>query len=125
MPNAQYRAGQKVAYALTGNGKKPGELRANGYQCMMSAGSKGDHKIDIIAWKPGERLAIQCKVDGYLPPRERWALFNSARNLGAIPLLAWWHKEGRAARTIAYARLLSAEPGDMTPWTPDHAMEGL
>jgi hypothetical protein len=104
-------------------------LEADGYWCMRSAGSKGT--ADIIAikrgpgfhWQPGIKdiLFIQCKTDGYLAPAERAGLVDLSTKLGATSLVASWHKEGRAARTVRFEWL----DGDGTkrPWTPDYALE--
>jgi Holliday junction resolvase len=62
------------------------DLIDNGYRIIESAGSKG--KIDIIAGKPGQRLAIQCKIRGALGTDEWNQLLAWARDFDAVPILA-------------------------------------
>ena len=96
-------------------------LADNGYYVARSAGSKG--VADIIAAKPGEWLLVQCKRDGKLTPRERADLMEIASWVDATPLLAWWQKDGRQARRVVFAVVVSIRPPLYVPWTPDHAME--
>jgi Holliday junction resolvase len=97
------------------------DLEDNGYLLVIkSGGSKG--KVDVIALKRGETVIVQCKRAGTISPADRTALRRLALDLGAIPLLARWHKEGNAARTIAYIELTSMGPAGNRPWTPDHAL---
>ena len=96
-------------------------LEDNGYYVIRSAGSKGI--IDLSAFKVGETLLIQCKTDGYLTPAERVSLRKLAMLLGVVCLVARWHKEGRAARVVAFSELMSMGPAGHRPWTPDHGLE--
>jgi Holliday junction resolvase len=100
-------------------------LRANGYYVTRSAGSKG--LIDVIAMKRGETLLIQCKAGnrGWISPIDRTELYKLACDLGHVPLVGFWAKQGNAARTIRFDRLLgNHEDGAYrAPWTPDWAME--
>jgi Holliday junction resolvase len=101
-------------------------LRVNGYEVIRSAGSKG--KVDLAAFKQGELLFVQCKLDGKAGPAERAELRRLAMLVDAAPLLARWHKEGRTAREVRFARLVASwngGPFDQVPWTPDHALEAL
>jgi Restriction endonuclease len=96
-------------------------LEANGYELVIkSGGSKG--KVDVIALKPGETLLVQCKLAGTMSPADRVALRSLAYDLGAVPLLARWVKEGSAARTIGYTEITSRAPAGHRPWTPDRAL---
>ncbi len=113
MANRKYANGRTLEYAAEA------DCKANGYWARRLPSSKGE--CDVIAVKLGEVLMIQCKLDGYMPPAERVKLFNVAAIHGCVPLLASWHKEGRAARTIRYERLVT--PAAMCDWIPDHAME--
>jgi Holliday junction resolvase len=129
MPNAAYRDGRKLEYAAAA------DLRSNGYTVLRMAGSHGI--VDLIAVKPGELLFIQCKLDGYLTPRERAGLLELARPpdreallavaglTGGVPVLACWQKDGRHARVIEYRELTGPGPRDWRAWTPDWAMEAL
>ena len=92
-------------------------LEDNGYYVIKSGGSKGI--VDLAAFKPGELLFVQCKRAGYLSPSERRTLHGLAVKLGAVPLAAFWHKQGTAARTIAYVELFSLHG---SPWSPDHGI---
>jgi hypothetical protein len=96
-------------------------LEDNGYYVTKSGGSKG--VVDLVALKPGEVLLVQCKTDGYLAPAERTALRQLALRLNATALAGRWAKEGRAARTVGFAELVSMEPAGNRPWTPDHALD--
>lgn len=96
-------------------------LEDNGYYVIRSAGSKG--MADLAAFKAGEMILVQCKTDGYISPAERVAFRKLAITLEATCLVARWHKEGRAARTVAFAELISMGPAGVRPWTPDHGLE--
>ncbi len=90
-------------------------LRSEGYQTIRAAGSKG--KIDVLAFKTGQTLAIQAKRNGKIPPAERFALVELATILDAIPILAWKH---RGTRQPQYDRLpfptdQIADPGTEEP----------
>lgn len=62
------------------------DLEANGYRLIRSAGSKG--KIDLLAGKPGQRLAVQCKITGLLSTAEWNLLIEWAACFDAVPVLA-------------------------------------
>jgi len=117
MPNANYQRGRRLEYDAAA------ALEADGYLVMRAPGSKGC--ADLIALKRGEVLLVQCKTDGYLTPDERAELFGAARLVGAVPLSARWVKDGRAARKVWFAELVStdsARSGGERAWTADHAM---
>lgn len=96
-------------------------LQDNGYLLVIkSGGSKG--KVDVIALKRGETVLVQCKLSGTISPADRTQLRRLALDLGAIPVLARWVKEGNAARTIGFTELTSMGPAGNRPWTPDHAI---
>jgi Holliday junction resolvase len=96
-------------------------LEDNGYVLVIkSGGSKG--KVDVIGLKLGETVLVQCKRSGDIRPAERIALRQLAIALAAVPLIARWHKEGNAARTIAFTELTSMGPAGHRSWTPDHAI---
>jgi hypothetical protein len=119
MPNAKYRAGRDLEYAAAR------DLEANGYLVVRAAGSHG--LADLIAFKTGELLIVQCKTDGKMTAQQRYRLTELAcmvpASPPAVPLIARWEATGpRGGRTVAYARTyynhLPTEP-----WTPDHALE--
>lgn len=89
-------------------------LVSNGYDVLRSAGSKT--KVDLLAFKPGQVLVIQCKRNGTLPPAERVEVRRIAAILGAVPLLA-------SRPRITYQQLTGAGPRDRKPWTPDEIGE--
>lgn len=60
-------------------------LRGDGYLVVRAAGSKGP--ADLLAFKPGQTLAINCKLVT-LPPAEWDAFFQLCVDLGWTPLLA-------------------------------------
>jgi len=96
-------------------------LEDNGYYVIKSAGSKGI--ADLVGIKPGEILYVQCKLDGYLTPAERVSFRQAALASGAVPVVARWVKEGRAARTPGFRELTSMGPAGNRDWTPDHGMQ--
>lgn len=98
-------------------------LRADGYEVIRSAGSKT--KIDLIAIKQDQILFVQCKLDGLCPPAERSALLALARMVDAVPLVAYSHREGRAAAVVRYRELLGPGPKEFAPWTPDSVTEAV
>ena len=114
MSGSNYRRGADLERAA----KK--YLEDNGYYVIKSAGSKG--VADLVGIKPGETLYVQCKTDGYLLPDERVRFRQAALKSGAVPLVARWAKEGRAAREIGFRELTSMGPAGNRDWTPDHAM---
>ena len=114
MSGANYRRGADLERAA----KK--YLEDNGYYVIKSAGSKG--VADLVGIKPGETLYVQCKTDGYLLPDERVRFRQAALKSGAVPVVARWVKEGRAAREIGFRELTSMGPAGNRDWTPDHGM---
>lgn len=78
-------------------------LTANGYDVVRAAGSKGGTKADLIAFKPGQLLLVQCKRRGVLPPAEWNRLVEVAGWVQALAILAAVHPTGRG---IEYSRLL-------------------
>lgn len=108
-----YSDGRKLEYATQH------ELEANGYITLRTAGSKG--AVDVIGFKQGEIVMVQCKLSGKLGPAERAKVYGLASMVGAVPLVARWHKEGRAAREVQFAQLIT--PLQYQTWTPDHGFE--
>ena len=96
-------------------------LEDSGYYVVRSAGSKG--AVDLAAWKEGEVVLVQCKMDGYLDPGERVAFRKLAISLDATCLVGRWEKKGRAARTVAFVELTSMGPAGFRSWSPDHGLE--
>lgn len=83
--------------------KTSDDLAANGYDVVRAAGSKGSTKVDLAAFKPGELLLVQCKLDGTLGPDEWDRLVEVAGWVGAAPILA---ANGPRGRGVTYTRLL-------------------
>lgn len=96
-------------------------LEENGYEVIRSAGSKG--KVDLVAFKRGELLFVQNKINGLCAPAERSRLRDLAGMVDALPLVAYSHKEGRAAAVVRYRLLTGDGPKHWASWTPDHAMK--
>lgn len=94
-------------------------LEAEGYEVIRSAGSKG--KIDLVAFKTGAFLFVQCKLNGLCPPAERVEILRLARMGGATPLVAHRKPDGRKV-TVGYRRLLGPGPKEFEPWYPDFYM---
>lgn len=90
------------------------EVRAhlvlNGYDVIRSAGSKT--KVDLLAFKPGQVLVIQCKRNGVCPPAERVELLRVACILGAVPLVA-----GRPK--VTFRQITAAGPKAWAAWAAD------
>lgn len=108
-----YSDGRKLEYAAQE------ALEAEGYITMRAAGSRG--AVDVLGFKQGQILIVQCKLDGYLTPAERTKVYGLAVMIAAVPLVARWHKDGRAARRVAFGELLDTER--IRPWTADHGFE--
>lgn len=79
------------------------DLIANGYLVMRAAGSKGGTKADLVAFKPGQQLLIQCKTDGRITAGEWDQVVTVAGWVGAVPILA---VNGVNGRGVLYVRLL-------------------
>jgi len=112
MPNAKYRDGRDLEYAVMAH------LEKNGYTIMCrAAGSHGP--ADVIAVKPGELLFVQCKTNSKDSAAKRANLARLATWAAAIPLVASWQPTGpRGGRRPGYSRAVAGNP-----WTPDHALE--
>jgi Holliday junction resolvase len=80
------------------------DLIENGYLVMRAAGSKGGTKADLVAFKPGQQLLIQCKTDGRITSGEWDTLVTVAGWVGAVPILA---VNGERGRGVSYIRLLT------------------
>lgn len=93
------------------------DLREQGYEVMRSAGSKG--KIDVLGMKPGQLLFVQCKINGKCSPAERAEVFRLSRMVGAVPLVAYKHKDGRSAAVVKYRMLTGSGPSAWVVWSPD------
>jgi Holliday junction resolvase len=78
-------------------------LAANGYDVVRAAGSKGGTKADLIAFKPGQLLIVQCKRNGTLPLSEWDRLVEVSGWVQGVPVLATIPAAGKG---IEYVRLL-------------------
>lgn len=78
-------------------------LEENGYALVRAAGSKGSTKADLLAFKPGQLLLVQCKLDGKLPAVEWDRIVEVAGWVAAVPLLA---SNGPRGRGVLYQWLL-------------------
>lgn len=95
-------------------------LTEQGYTVMRSAGSKT--KCDLLAFKPGQVLMVQCKRHGgALPPVERVELLRLAALIPtvALPVMAY---QPAPRRPISYAVLTGPGPKDRRAWTPDEVV---
>lgn len=110
-----YSDGRRLEYATQN------ELERNGYITVRTAGSHG--AVDVLGFKQGEIVMVQCKLTGKLGPAERTKVYGLAAMVGAVPLVARWHKDGRSAREVRFERLLS--PLALCDWTPDHGFERI
>ena len=90
------------------------DLESHGYVTVRSAGSHSP--VDVVAMKYGTIAAVQCKLDGYIPPDEWNELWEFAVSAGATPVMAEPYKEGRKTGII-YRRLTSRKDGGgRQPW---------
>jgi Holliday junction resolvase len=85
-------------------------LKAEGYEVIRAAGSKG--KIDLVAFKTGEWLFVQCKIDGWIPPAERAELWRLAKIADAQALVAFRDKGVKFKE-------LRLDCNSWLPWSPD------
>lgn len=97
------------------------DLADSGYEIIRAAGSKGSHKVDLAAFKPGQLLFVQCKRDGNLPPAEWDRVVEVSAWVGAVPLLA---ANGVRGHGVTYLRLLApkvryARTQPCAVWRPD------
>lgn len=89
-----------------------------GYSSVRSAGSKS--KVDIVAWKEGVLLFIQCKINGLCSPLERKTILAESMKLTqAFPIVAYGLKEGRSAMVPAYRVLTGVESYQHRRFYPD------
>lgn len=63
------------------------DLEAKGWWCFRSAGSHG--VADVIAFKAGECMWIQCQTDKYFPPVKVQVLVEGARLNNVQAWLCW------------------------------------
>lgn len=110
----EYKAGRRFEY------KVRDDLTANGYEVLRAAGSKGGSKVDLVAFKLGELLLVQCKRNGALPPSEWDRLVEVAGWVQGKPILAMALPRG----VVAYRRLLGpkrprARIQPVEPFNPD------
>lgn len=103
-----YRSGAEFERAVRAH------LIADGYEVIRSAGSKT--KIDLVVFKPGQAVFVQCKRDGRISPAERVELLRLASYIGALPVVAW-KQVGRSA--IHYWRLTGPGPQHRIEWNTD------
>lgn len=107
----QYNDGRRFEY------KVRDALREDGYEVLRSAGSKT--KIDLVAMKTGQLVFVQCKLNGLCAPAERARLRELAQMVGALPIVAYSHKEGRPAAEVRYRLLTGDGPKAFTDWFSD------
>ncbi|WKG08183.1 hypothetical protein QX204_24390 [Nocardia sp. PE-7] len=88
-------------------------LETNGYDCRRSAGSRSP--VDVVAFKPGQVVMVQAKLNGRCPPAERAELVRVAGLVGAVPLLAY-----RITRQgTRFRRLFGTGAREWAEWAPD------
>lgn len=103
------------------------DLEENGYFVIRSAGSHGP--VDLVGWKMDQMVIVQCKRSSpYLEPAARDVLIGLAAMLpgcNITPLSAYYHKEGRAKRTVRYLTVQPRADARTWPrWTPDYGLVG-
>lgn len=104
-----YAEGRRVEYDVIEH------LKANGYDTVRAASSKG--LADVVAIKPGQVLLVNCKRTTMPPPAERVDLLRIASCLPgvSVPLVAIHPRR----QPLTFRQLTGAGPRDWTPWTPD------
>ena len=78
--NHLYRVGRQFEYRVRDI------YKSKGYFVLRSPGSLGP--VDLVAIRKGEVLLIQCKVAGYMRPKERSALLELSDPIGGKALCA-------------------------------------
>jgi Holliday junction resolvase len=106
---SSYHDGRRVEYAVMH------DLTENGYHCTRAASSKG--VADVIAFKAGQVLLVNCKRTSTPGVAERLALLRVAALLPgvAVPVLA--RKPPR--QPISYHLMNAGTPRTWLAWTPD------
>ena len=69
-------------------------LEKRGYFVVRSSGSHGPADLLAVS-KDGKVLAVQCKLDGYLPAKEFRKLFALATRYPVTPYLASKNEKGK------------------------------
>jgi Holliday junction resolvase len=92
-------------------------LTANGYDCQRAASSKG--VADVVAFKAGQVLLVNCKRTTMPGPAERVELLRVAACLPgvAVPLVA----RKPAGMPLSFRRLTGPGPKDWQEWDADEA----
>jgi len=107
----RYTDGRRFEYAVRN------DLTVNGYEVIRSAGSKT--KVDLVAFKQGQCVFVQCKRDGKIRPAERTELLRLAALIDAVPVVAW--KRPGAAKVL-YAEV-TGRGVVRAAWNPDFTEE--
>lgn len=114
---SHYRTGREFEWRVRD------DLAANGYEVVRAAGSKGGTKADLLAFKPGQLLLVQCKRRGVLPPIEWNRLVEVAGWVQGIAILAAIPSTGHG---IEYTRLLAPKrPRARTQPTEPFAIDAI
>jgi len=84
MPNRAYVKGRNFEYRVRD------QLRKDGFVVLRQAKSSFP---DLYAIRFGNDLRhdiriVECRVDGYLSPRERYEMLHMAARIGATPMVA-------------------------------------
>lgn len=91
-------------------------LTSEGYDVIRSAGSKT--KVDLLAFKTGQVLVIQCKRDGRIGPAERAEVRRVAALIPtALPILA-------CRPRVTFFELTGPGPRDRVEWATDIRLGG-
>lgn len=83
-----------------------------GWLAVLSKRSLGAADIMALAPAgdgPGDAWLVQCKSNGQMSEAAKRALLNLGLHYTALPVVAYWHKEGRAAKVIKFKRLDGTE----------------
>jgi len=105
------------------------DLIARGWLVMRAAGSKGNTKIDLLAFRPGwPIMMIQCKTSGGISKVEWDQIFKVAGWYGraAVPILASNGINGRGViyQRITGERIRYAQKQPVEPFDPGSVDDG-
>ena len=89
------------------------DLTANGYDTIRAASSKGC--ADVVAFKPGQVVFVNCKRTTMPGPAERADLIRVADLVDGWPIVAL--KPLRQG--LQYRELTGPGPKEWRPWVPD------
>jgi len=95
------------------------DLKKHGYCALRSSASKSP--ADVYAFRYGEMVFVQCKINGVFNVDEWNDFYDYANSVGALPVMA---VSGRDGSGVGYYRITGLKSGKnnvaqpMVEWTP-------